>query len=144
MAIATNPTVKVERNGAVATLTLNRPRQRNALSLQLMHELLTLLDELHSDPAVRLVDDWSNREWRWSPIPWRREVLAERVVSWIRHYDWLSASADSGFSAFCFISSTKASAILTLSFFSMISARARSLWSLSSRPKIALPCPNVR
>jgi uncharacterized heparinase superfamily protein len=49
--------------------------------------------------AVRLVDDWSNREWRWSPIPWRREVLAERIVSWIRHYDWLSASADAGFAA---------------------------------------------
>jgi enoyl-CoA hydratase/carnithine racemase len=39
----------------VATLTLNRPRQRNALSLQLMHELLTLLDELRSDSAVRVV-----------------------------------------------------------------------------------------
>lgn len=55
MAIATNPTVKVARNGPVATLTLNRPRQRNALSLQLMHEVLTLLGELRSDSAVRVV-----------------------------------------------------------------------------------------
>ncbi|HKH68099.1 MAG TPA: hypothetical protein VKA75_12065, partial [Reyranella sp.] len=49
--------------------------------------------------AVRLVDDWSNREGRWSPITWKREVLAERIVSWIRHYDWLATAADPGFSA---------------------------------------------
>jgi uncharacterized heparinase superfamily protein len=47
--------------------------------------------------AVRLVDDWSDREWRWSPSTWRRDVLAERLVSWIRHYDWLAASADPAF-----------------------------------------------
>jgi uncharacterized heparinase superfamily protein len=49
--------------------------------------------------AVRLVDDWSNREGRWSPITWKREVLAERIVSWIRHYDWLATAADPGFPA---------------------------------------------
>lgn len=49
--------------------------------------------------AVRLVDDWTHREWRWSPITWRREVLAERIVSWIRHYDWLATAADPGFAA---------------------------------------------
>ena len=49
--------------------------------------------------AVRLVDDWSEREWRWSPVSWKREVLAERIVSWIRHYDWLSTAADPDFAA---------------------------------------------
>ncbi len=49
--------------------------------------------------AVRLVDDWINHEWRWSPLTWRREVLAERIVSWIRHYDWLATAADPGFAA---------------------------------------------
>lgn len=49
--------------------------------------------------AVRLVDDWSNREWRWSATSWRRDVLAERIVSWIRHYDWLASAADPGFPA---------------------------------------------
>ncbi len=49
--------------------------------------------------AARLVDDWTNREGRWSPISWRREVLAERMVSWIRHYDWLASAADPGFAA---------------------------------------------
>jgi uncharacterized heparinase superfamily protein len=47
--------------------------------------------------AVQLIDDWTNREWRWSPVTWRREVLATRIVSWIRHYDWLAASADPAF-----------------------------------------------
>jgi len=49
--------------------------------------------------AVRLIDDWSNRQWRWSADAWRREVLAERIVAWIRHYEWLAAAADPGFSA---------------------------------------------
>jgi len=48
--------------------------------------------------AVHLVDDWINREWRWSPGTWKREVLAQRIVSWIRHFDWLAAAADPGFS----------------------------------------------
>ncbi len=48
--------------------------------------------------AVRLIDDWSDREWRWSPQTWRRDVTAARLVSWIRHYDWLAAAADQGFS----------------------------------------------
>ena len=49
--------------------------------------------------AARLVDDWSEREWRWSPLTWRRDVLAARIVDWIRHYDWLAAAADPGFPA---------------------------------------------
>lgn len=49
--------------------------------------------------AVRLIDDWSNREGRWSAVTWKREVLAERIVSWIRHYDWLATAADPGFPA---------------------------------------------
>jgi uncharacterized heparinase superfamily protein len=49
--------------------------------------------------AARLVDDWSNREWRWSSRTWRRDVLAARMVAWIRHYDWLAAGADPGFAA---------------------------------------------
>jgi uncharacterized heparinase superfamily protein len=49
--------------------------------------------------AVRLVDDWTDREWRWSPSTWKREVLAQRIVAWIRHFDWLAAAADPDFSA---------------------------------------------
>ncbi|WP_428669316.1 heparinase II/III family protein [Reyranella sp.] len=49
--------------------------------------------------AVQLIEDWSDREWRWSPHSWKRDVLANRIVHWIRHYDWLAAAADPGFPA---------------------------------------------
>jgi uncharacterized heparinase superfamily protein len=49
--------------------------------------------------AVQLISDWSEREWRWSPLSWKRDVLANRIVNWIRHYDWLAAAADPGFPA---------------------------------------------
>jgi uncharacterized heparinase superfamily protein len=49
--------------------------------------------------AVRLIDDWAEREARWSAVTWKRDVLAERIVSWIRHYDWLATAADAGFAA---------------------------------------------
>ncbi len=49
--------------------------------------------------AAQLIDHWSEREWRWSPLSWKRDVLANRIVNWIRHYDWLAAAADPGFPA---------------------------------------------
>jgi uncharacterized heparinase superfamily protein len=47
--------------------------------------------------AARLIDDWTEREWHWSPVTWKRDVLAARMVNWIRHYDWLAAAADPEF-----------------------------------------------
>ena len=47
--------VRVSREGAVATLTMNRPAKRNALSAAHMRELLAALRELGGDPAVRVV-----------------------------------------------------------------------------------------
>ena len=47
--------------------------------------------------AVGLVDDWIECEGRWSPVTWQRDLLASRLVEWIRHYDWLSTAADPGF-----------------------------------------------
>ncbi|SJZ91891.1 Uncharacterized conserved protein, heparinase superfamily [Enhydrobacter aerosaccus] len=48
--------------------------------------------------AVHLVDDWMGREGRFfSGASWQRDVLATRIVEWIRHYDWLSSAADPGF-----------------------------------------------
>ena len=47
--------------------------------------------------AVHLIDDWMARERRWSPLVWRRDVLSARIVSWIRHYDWLASAAEPGF-----------------------------------------------
>ncbi|KAA8963983.1 enoyl-CoA hydratase [Mycobacterium sp.] len=47
--------VLVGADGAVGRLTLNRPRQRNALSLELMQELLVALRHLSENPDVRAI-----------------------------------------------------------------------------------------
>ena len=44
-----------EIDGATAIVTLNRPDRRNALSLELMRELLETLDEVGRHPQVRAV-----------------------------------------------------------------------------------------
>jgi enoyl-CoA hydratase/carnithine racemase len=41
--------------GAIATLTLNRPEQRNAISDAVREALLAALDQVSSDPAVRVL-----------------------------------------------------------------------------------------
>ncbi|MGH9557807.1 MAG: enoyl-CoA hydratase [Bryobacteraceae bacterium] len=43
------------REGSLAVLTLNRPERRNALSLDLMRELIERLDEIGSNADVRAV-----------------------------------------------------------------------------------------
>jgi enoyl-CoA hydratase len=48
-------TVKAAVSEGIATLTLNRPEQRNALSLQLRSEITRLLRDWHDDPQVRVV-----------------------------------------------------------------------------------------
>ncbi len=47
--------ILVERDGAVATLTLNRPEQRNAISYDMWVRFPVLLAELDADEAVRAV-----------------------------------------------------------------------------------------
>ena len=47
--------VTVERDGAVATVTLNRPEKRNALSLELRAVLTGQLDALAADDDIRCV-----------------------------------------------------------------------------------------
>jgi enoyl-CoA hydratase/carnithine racemase len=44
-----------EREGALAVLTLNRPERRNALSLDLMLELIDSLNRIASQPELRAV-----------------------------------------------------------------------------------------
>ena len=47
--------VLVERDGAIAVVLLNRPDQLNALSDELMEELVTALTELDRDEGVRAI-----------------------------------------------------------------------------------------
>jgi enoyl-CoA hydratase len=48
-------TVHYEVDGAVATITLNRPKQANAQSMQLINELDAAFDRADADDAVRVV-----------------------------------------------------------------------------------------
>jgi uncharacterized heparinase superfamily protein len=93
--------------GAVAPASSDPPWQRrgaNPLWLDALNgfawlrDLRDCGDASSAAVAVHLVDDWIDREWRWSPGTWKREVLAQRMVSWIRHFDWLAAAGDAGFS----------------------------------------------
>jgi enoyl-CoA hydratase/carnithine racemase len=47
--------VRVERDGAVATLVLDRPQARNALSVELMTELERELEAVAGDPTIKVV-----------------------------------------------------------------------------------------
>ncbi|MDA2892679.1 enoyl-CoA hydratase [Mycolicibacterium sp. BiH015] len=48
----TYETILVDRDGRVATITLNRPKALNALNSQVMSEVTTAAAELDSDPGV--------------------------------------------------------------------------------------------
>jgi enoyl-CoA hydratase/carnithine racemase len=47
--------VRVEREGAVGVVTLDRPEKRNALSPQVMEELAGAVGDFDSDPEVRCI-----------------------------------------------------------------------------------------
>jgi enoyl-CoA hydratase len=47
-------TIQLTRDGAVATITLNRPDKLNALNEALLRELLSVLDELERETSVRV------------------------------------------------------------------------------------------
>ena len=53
--LAGDATVLVREDGPAARLTLNRPEKRNALSLELMQELIAALKRVSGDPAVRAI-----------------------------------------------------------------------------------------
>ncbi len=52
-AVQAQPAIRVERDGEVAVITLDRPDRRNALSLRTMRELEDVLTELGRDTAIR-------------------------------------------------------------------------------------------
>src|SRR4051794_41763188 len=47
--------VLVREDGPTATITLNRPDKRNALSLEVMEELIAVLERLGADARVRAI-----------------------------------------------------------------------------------------
>ena len=55
MTVASNAVLLRSDADGICTLTLNRPAQRNALSLALMDAVVAELDHIRDDPAVRVV-----------------------------------------------------------------------------------------
>jgi enoyl-CoA hydratase/carnithine racemase len=53
--IANYQTILFDTDGQIAIVTLNRPQRRNALSLELMAELIECLNEIGRDRALRVV-----------------------------------------------------------------------------------------
>src|SRR5437764_11851142 len=47
--------IQTAQDAAIATVTLNRPERRNALSLELMQDLIACLDMLGHTPGVRAI-----------------------------------------------------------------------------------------
>ncbi len=47
--------VLLKKEGPIGLLTLNRPEKRNALSLDVLSEMLVRLDEVAQDPEIRIV-----------------------------------------------------------------------------------------
>src|SRR5205823_10859273 len=45
----------VKSEGPVARITLNRPEKRNALSLELMQELIDAFEAVSEDPSIQVV-----------------------------------------------------------------------------------------
>ena len=45
----------VDRAAGIATLTLNRPEKRNALSLEVMHEVIAACEEIGADRSLKVV-----------------------------------------------------------------------------------------
>src|SRR4051812_4337650 len=50
-----SPTIQVLREGPVVRLVLDRPHKRNALSRELLSQLLQALDDLARDESARVV-----------------------------------------------------------------------------------------
>jgi uncharacterized heparinase superfamily protein len=49
--------------------------------------------------AADSVEHWMRAQPRWSALAWRDDVLAARLVNWVRHYDFLAAGAAPAFTA---------------------------------------------
>ena len=47
--------IKFEKNAPIGRITLNRPNQRNALSLSLMEEMLNQLNQIATDRSIRVI-----------------------------------------------------------------------------------------
>ena len=53
--VSSQPCLKVEKSGHVAWLVLNRPQQRNTMTMEFFEEITRCFEEFDADPEVRVV-----------------------------------------------------------------------------------------
>ena len=81
-ATSTEPLLLRDDANGISTLTLNRPKQFNALSMALLDALQSALDEVAVDPAIRVVIIAANGK-AFCPGHDLKEMLANRTAaSW--------------------------------------------------------------
>jgi uncharacterized heparinase superfamily protein len=62
-----------------------------------LRDLRDCASQIAANMAAAKVDEWIEHQAGWSPLAWSPEVLADRMVNWIRHYDFLAGGATDGF-----------------------------------------------
>src|SRR3546814_15735150 len=90
-----SPAVLVEQDEGLVTITLNRPRRKNAINAAMWHELDAVVTRAETDPTVRalvLPGAAGNSPARTSQIgrpAWRGRgcpyVYVSRVAAYIKH-----------------------------------------------------------
>ncbi|HON39824.1 MAG TPA: enoyl-CoA hydratase-related protein, partial [Deltaproteobacteria bacterium] len=53
--VSSQPCLKVEKSGHVAWLVLNRPQQRNTMTMEFFEDITRCFEEFDADPEVRVV-----------------------------------------------------------------------------------------
>jgi enoyl-CoA hydratase/carnithine racemase len=81
-ATTTEPLVIRSDTNSVATLTLNRPRQFNALSVDMLDAMQTAFDKVAADPSIRVVVIAANGK-AFCPGHDLKEMLANRTDAFI-------------------------------------------------------------
>jgi enoyl-CoA hydratase/carnithine racemase len=82
MTTPSEPLVLRSDDGGVTTLTLNRPKQFNALSMEMLDALQAALDAIKDDPSVRVVVIGANGK-AFCPGHDLKEMLANRTRGFI-------------------------------------------------------------
>ncbi len=79
---STEPLLLRDHANGIATLTLNRPKQFNALSMAMLDALQCALDEVAADPAIRVVIIAANGK-AFCPGHDLKEMLANRTQTFV-------------------------------------------------------------